>query len=515
MSSIEIESSHVIKLIMQFLKENSLFGALNALQAETQTSLNMVESTNQFMTDINNGNWAAVMQQISSLSLPVAKLVDLFELMVLEMVEMREIDAGKALLRETEPMQHLKATDSDRFARLEQLLSKLAFDGKDLYGAGVSRADRRQQIADDLVKEVAEVPPSRLMSLLGQALKWQQHSGLLPPGTEVDLFRGSAQVRNENTETVPNTVDKVIKFGSKSHAECAAFSSDGQWFVTGSVDGFVEVYDYNTGKLRKDLQYQAEERYMMHDDAVLAVAFSRDCELLVSASQNGKVKVWKIQTGQCLRKFDAAHSRGITSVMFNRDGTQVLTSSYDNLVRIHGLKSSKMLKEFRGHTAFVNDAKYTLDYSQVLSASSDGNVKLWDVKSATCLHTMRPPGLASLDVTVNCIIPMPKASDQFVVCTRQPVIHIMNVVGHVVKTFAHPTGKASEFVNCSLSPKGEYLLCVGRDANLYCYHVESGKLEHTVKLHDKEATGIVQHPHRGLFASFSNDGTVRLWHANQ
>lgn len=46
------------------------------------------------------------------------------------------------------------------------------------------------------------------------------------------------------------------------------------------------------------------------------------------------------------------------------------------LGRLHGLKSGKTLKEFRGHTSYVNDAIFTSDGTRVITASSDGSVKV-------------------------------------------------------------------------------------------------------------------------------------------
>lgn len=44
--------------------------------------------------------------------------------------------------------------------------------------------------------------------------------------------------------------------------------------------------------------------------------------------------------------------------------------------RIHGLKSGKLIKEFRGHGSYVNDAIFTSDGARVITASSDCTVKV-------------------------------------------------------------------------------------------------------------------------------------------
>lgn len=71
--SVEVDSQDVVRLMMQFMKENNLVASMKALHSETGVSLNTVDSVEGFVLDIQNGKWDMVLAQVANLQLPQDK----------------------------------------------------------------------------------------------------------------------------------------------------------------------------------------------------------------------------------------------------------------------------------------------------------------------------------------------------------------------------------------------------------------------------------------------------------
>eukprot|EP01105_Mastigella_eilhardi_P015961 TRINITY_DN3659_c0_g1_i1.p1 TRINITY_DN3659_c0_g1~~TRINITY_DN3659_c0_g1_i1.p1 ORF type:complete len:605 (+),score=162.91 TRINITY_DN3659_c0_g1_i1:229-1815(+) len=522
------------------------------------------------------------------------KLLDLYEHIALELAEMHERETAKSMLKQTQPLLLMRERDPERYAHLEHVIHAPYFDTKEAYGATGTKERRRNEVARALAAEVQVVPPSRLLALIGQALKWQHLQGVLPPGAKLDLFRGSISTFKREDETFPKQLERTIKFGSKTHAECAKFSPDGQYLITGSVDGFIEVWDFYTGKINTQLKYQADEEFMMHaDTSVLCMTCSKDAEAIATGSQDGLIKVWQLRSGKCLRRFENAHEKGVSCVCFSRDGQQLLSGSHDTTLRIHGLKSGRTLKIFRGHMSFVNDCIFSHTGGWVLSASSDGSIRVWDAHTADCLSTFYPShtaagnpltsqpatGAALASVVALCLNPA-NPEQQFFVATSAPAVYLMSSKGAILRTFspanaaaavtaAAPTSTTSSaqssigaaaasaattevgatvlenqrqhqremretlardsgqsamgedaaaacsasVTTClSVSPRGQWLYCGTATGQVRCFSVSTGRMEHLLNAHDSRCVlGTTLHPHVNLMASFSEDGTLKLW----
>lgn len=74
------------------------------------------------------------------------------------------------------------------------------------------------------------------------------------------------------------------------YIHCAAFSPDGKWLVTGSLDQGIRIRDGLTG----DLVLRVRSR-SGHAEGVEAVSFSADGRKLLTGSDDGTLKIWDFQ----------------------------------------------------------------------------------------------------------------------------------------------------------------------------------------------------------------------------
>jgi WD40 repeat-containing protein SMU1 len=598
LTTVEVENADVQRLILQYLKEQGLVSAMRALQRESGVALNAVESRDTLAADVRAGRWDAVLPTVAALELPAGVSRALYEQVVIELLEAREVELARAMLRTAAPLEALKRSEPERYLRLEHLSNRCAsalaaalaggghmggaagaaagaaaaFESilRDAYPAGDSKERRRLAIADALAGALGSVAPSRLATLLGQSLRWQQHVGALPrAGGRVDLWRGGAKGVDGGGAAkgsgglgggVRDLIERharrqagAVRFGAQSHCEAAAFAPDGSALATGSVDGFFEVYDYETCKLRRDLPYQAADELMMHDAPVLAITFARDGEHAACGDQKGCIKVWHLATGKCTRRFERAHGEGVTCVAFARDGSQLLSGSFDTTVKAHGLRSGKALKEFRGHTSFVNAVAYFREGGDIFSASSDGSVRVWDARTTECTCTFRPAAAAAAaalatassalagggapppaaasgsvaagDFAIHTLVLVPPEAagrlgaggggELLLVADRSGCCYLMSARGAVVRVFESTIAreKGGDFTAAALSPRGGFVYAVTECGELHCFEAASGRLEHTLRVADgkREVAGVAHHPHRNLLATWTAEGVLKLW----
>jgi WD40 repeat protein/tRNA A-37 threonylcarbamoyl transferase component Bud32 len=156
----------------------------------------------------------------------------------------------------------------------------------------------------------------------------------------------------------------------RSTIQPTELASDGKRFGTGSVDGFVRVWDVSTGRTLIE---------MKHGSEINSIGFSPDSRWIASAGEDHRVQVWDSQTGN--RKISlVGHKNEVMRVRFTPDGLRIITASLDRTARVWDIETGQVIHQLP-HNGEVIDIDISPNGQWIATASRDRTAMIWDAKS--------------------------------------------------------------------------------------------------------------------------------------
>ncbi len=123
------------------------------------------------------------------------------------------------------------------------------------------------------------------------------------------------------------------------------YSADGTLLIAASVSGPISVFDAAEGKLKHELKG--------HGFGTAAVACHPNSPTLASCGQDGKARVWNLETGQQTLELDGG-AAWVEHLAWNRDGTLLATAA-GKKARVWEWPSGKLVQDYARHASTIAD----------------------------------------------------------------------------------------------------------------------------------------------------------------
>jgi len=341
-------------------------------------------------------------------------------------------------------------------------------------------------------------------------------------------------------------------FAADFQVNAVAFSpTQANYLVTGGTDGLARLWNTDTRALVRTFNDSANAGAGAHTAAVNSVAFSPDGKWLFTASIDKTIKVWRVSDGQLmwtmsrqtapsstsesnyaakLSDYTNRHTAAINSIATVADGTDVLvlSGSVDTTVKLWRYSpatvTSQMVWRATDHTRSVNAVAF-VDAATAVTASADGTLKLRAVDSGEVRRvyqdtTASGPGAGlAHDGSILSVAVTPDNSQMQIISGGSDwKARVWNVgeedVARVLEGDYLDFSHRGSVTAVGVSQDGKYFLTGSVDKQLKLWNVADGSWVRTLEGHSDVIKAVAWCPVDGsqsVFCSGSVDNSAKLW----
>jgi WD40 repeat protein/serine/threonine protein kinase len=234
---------------------------------------------------------------------------------------------------------------------------------------------------------------------------------------------------------------------------------------------------------------------------VTSINCSFDGRLVLSASADGKILLWNLESKQIVREFKG-HEIGDITAYLSRDAKYILSGSFDKTLKLWDVDTGECIRTLNGHTDGITSLCWTSDTRFALSGSIDGTIRLWDVHTGRCLRVNKRHGN---NVYSLCLSP----DEQYYLSANRQVKVWKLSTGNYITNYIDNDNYT--IYSICLSHNTEYLLLAKEKGILNLLNVKTGTTKIEFKGHTATVTSVCFSSDSKYILSGSRDNTVCLW----
>jgi WD40 repeat protein len=292
-------------------------------------------------------------------------------------------------------------------------------------------------------------------------------------------------------ETV--TVDvPVAGFGTR-----VAYAPNGQMFATNGGDGSATLWNAKTGEPRLTLKGHGLE--------VLNLAFNPDGSRFATASIDGTAMIWDTVTGKKLLVL-TGHEFGIRDIAFSPDGRRIATGGFDGTAKIWDADTGRLIHEITEHQGLVLGVAFSPDGTRLATSSTDATAKIWDVKTGKLLFTLEGHNGGIRDVAYSpdgSLLATGSGDGTAILWDASTGSQTLTLIGH-----------GSGIQSVAFSPDGRYFATGSEDDTAKLWDVGTGAEILTLPGNGAGVTGVAFDPSNGGTRIAVASGITRLFLLN-
>ncbi len=335
----------------------------------------------------------------------------------------------------------------------------------------------------------------------------QAHSGVVADSKfspdDRFIISGSFDSTMRIWETVQTDTWQCIKV-LRGHANIGAIALDstGKKLISGDNEGFLKFWDVESGQCLKTL--------IGIPKAFKTLAFHSADNLLASSGDDRKIRLWDLKEHRCLSTI-TAHAMSIWQIAFPRQSNLLASCSIDSAVKLWNIQSNGSLQEDR--SPLQKDCSFAIaialhpEADILASGSGDAKIRLWNYRTKELVQSFKTVAgniIVDLDFHPQGHLLASASHDSFV-----RIWDIRTEACHLTLQ-----GHTSHIWSVAFHPQGEILASGSEDSTIRLWNVDTGECFQVLSGHTSTISAVKFSPDGAYLSSSSNDFTVRIWDVN-